>query len=193
MIDDDTRLAALTNQYVQPFDIELVTTGRPSLGLEELRKGSFQVVVLDLMLPEMDGFQVLKKIREFSTVPVIMLTARGELTDRVVGLELGADDYLPKPFEPRELVARLQALVRRASRETKQTAGFRLKSGNLLIDRRMREAWLLISKTQEPSSPEKKPLQLTTSEFAALELLMLRSGESLDRDQIMEALARALA
>lgn len=196
MIDDDTRLTALTKQYVEPFGIELEAKDRPSLDLEALRSGVFQVVVLDLMLPEMDGFQVLKKIREFSEIPVIMLTARGELTDRVVGLELGADDYLPKPFEPRELVARLQALVRRASRETKSTSsanGMKLRSGKLVLDRNMREAWFIddVGQPAEQPSPktdQKTALQLTTSEFAALELLMLRAGESLDRDQIMEAL-----
>ncbi len=189
MIDDDTRLAALTKQYVEPFGIELETKDRPSLGLEALKSGSFQVVVLDLMLPEIDGFQVLKKIREFSEVPVIMLTARGELTDRVVGLELGADDYLPKPFEPRELVARLQALVRRASRETKASSGVKLKSGRLVLDRNMREAWFADEASQsEAQASAKTALQLTTSEFAALELLMMKAGESLDRDQIMEAL-----
>ncbi len=189
MIDDDTRLAALTKQYVEPFGIELETKDRPSLGLEALKSGSFQVVVLDLMLPEIDGFQMLKKIREFSEVPVIMLTARGELTDRVVGLELGADDYLPKPFEPRELVARLQALVRRASRETKASSGVKLKSGRLVLDRNMREAWFADEASQsEAQASAKTALQLTTSEFAALELLMMKAGESLDRDQIMEAL-----
>lgn len=189
MIDDDTRLAALTKQYVEPFGIELETKDRPSLGLEALKSGSFQVVVLDLMLPEIDGFQVLKKIRAFSEVPVIMLTARGELTDRVVGLELGADDYLPKPFEPRELVARLQALVRRASRETKASSGVKLKSGRLVLDRNMREAWFADEASQsEAQASAKTALQLTTSEFAALELLMMKAGESLDRDQIMEAL-----
>jgi two-component system phosphate regulon response regulator OmpR len=177
MIDDDVKLTALTKQYVEPFSIDLETVDRPSLGLAALKSRGHQAVVLDLMLPEMDGFQVLKRIREFSKVPVIMLTARGELTDRVVGLELGADDYLAKPFEPRELVARLQALVRRASVDSRPATSPKLKSGALLLDRSLREAWM-----------SDKALQLTTSEFAALELLMSKAGESLDRDQIMEAL-----
>lgn len=177
MIDDDIKLSALTKQYVEPFSIDLETVDRPSLGLAALKSGEHQAVVLDLMLPEMDGFQVLKRIREFSKVPVIMLTARGELTDRVVGLELGADDYLAKPFEPRELVARLQALVRRANVDARPTTSPKLKSGALLLDKNLREAWM-----------SEKALQLTTSEFAALELLMSKAGESLDRDQIMEAL-----
>lgn len=175
MIDDDTKLSGLTRQYVEPFGIELTAVDRPSLGLGLLKSGPFDVLILDLMLPEMDGFQVLRELRQMLhlKIPVIMLTARGDVTDRVVGLELGADDYLPKPFEPRELVARLQALHRRS----RASLGARLRAGNLELDRQMKEANL-----------EGRPLQLTTSEFAALELLMLRAGESLDRDQIMEAL-----
>lgn len=181
MIDDDTKLAALTKQYVEPFSIDLETVDRPSSGLSALKAGEYHAVVLDLMLPEMDGFQVLKRIREFSQIPVIMLTARGDLTDRVVGLELGADDYLAKPFEPRELVARLQALVRRANVEPKSNGYQKLHSGALVLDRNLREAWMR-------EKDDLRPLQLTTSEFAALELLMTRAGEALDRDQIMEAL-----
>lgn len=179
MIDDDVKLAALTKQYVSPFDIDLEVVDRPSVGFKKLWSEKFDVVILDLMLPETDGFQVLRAIREKSTVPVIMLTARGDVTDRVVGLELGADDYLPKPFEPRELVARLQALHRRSNsvHMTDAPEALALRAGALVLDRQLREARL-----------NDKSLQLTTSEFAALELLMQRSGESLDRDQIMEAL-----
>lgn len=179
MIDDDVKLAALTKQYVAPFGIALEAADRPSLGLEKIWSGKFDVIILDLMLPEIDGFQVLRQVREKSMVPVLMLTARGDVTDRVVGLELGADDYLPKPFEPRELVARLQALHRRSTAATiVETAEVSiLRSGPLVLDRKQREARV-----------DDKNLQLTTSEFAALELLMQRSGESLDRDQIMEAL-----
>lgn len=179
MIDDDTKLSNLTRQYVAPFGIELETVDRPSLGLQRLKSEAFDVVVLDLMLPEMDGFQVLRELREKSQIPVIMLTARGDVTDRVVGLELGADDYLPKPFEPRELVARLQALHRRSQApvNTSNVEGTLLRAGALELDRQTKEARL-----------EGRSLMLTTSEFAALELLMTRAGESLDRDQIMEAL-----
>ncbi len=179
MIDDDVKLTALTKQYVEPFGISLETVDRPSAGLGKLWAEKFDVVILDLMLPEIDGFQVLREIRERSTVPVLMLTARGDVTDRVVGLELGADDYLPKPFEPRELVARLQALHRRSNTLSPSEApeSFTLTAGSLVLDRKQREARV-----------GDRNLQLTTSEFAALELLMQRSGESLDRDQIMEAL-----
>lgn len=179
MIDDDTKLSNLTRQYVAPFGIELETVDRPSLGFQRLKSETFDVVVLDLMLPEMDGFQVLRELREKSQIPVIMLTARGDVTDRVVGLELGADDYLPKPFEPRELVARLQALHRRSQAPVSAPSVevTVLRAGTLELDRQTKEARL-----------EGRSLMLTTSEFAALELLMTRPGESLDRDQIMEAL-----
>ncbi|MDX9732157.1 MAG: response regulator transcription factor [Bdellovibrionales bacterium] len=183
MIDDDTRLSALTKQYVGPFGIQLEAADRPSLGMARMKEETFDVLVLDLMLPEMDGFQVLKKLRETTSIPIIMLTARGDVTDRVVGLELGADDYLPKPFEPRELVARLQALHRRslsasAAQANVENGGAKvLRAGRLELDQKQMDAKL-----------DGKSLMLTTSEYAALELLMLRAGESLDRDQIMEAL-----
>lgn len=189
MIDDDTKLSALTRQYVEPFGIQLETVDRPSAGFAKLeeagRKGeTFDVVVLDLMLPEMDGFQVLRELREKSKIPVIMLTARGDVTDRVVGLELGADDYLPKPFEPRELVARLQALHRRAQvAPVSGLAALSLSSAPFLI-----AGALELDRKQKEARLEGRELNLTTSEFAGLELLMQRAGESLDRDQIMEAL-----
>ena len=114
LIDDDDLLAAPLAAYLRRFDFELQGALRPSEGLALLAGGGFEAVILDVMLPEMDGFEVCRRIRGSSDIPVLMLTARGELSDRVVGLELGADDYLPKPFEPRELAARLQSLLRRA-------------------------------------------------------------------------------
>src|SRR4051794_5070064 len=113
IIDDDERLAALLTEYLGRFNFEVTTAVHPEAGLRALRSGDPDIVILDVMLPEMDGFAVCRRIREFSRVPIVMLTARGEVTDRIVGLELGADDYLPKPFEPRELVARIQAVLRR--------------------------------------------------------------------------------
>jgi len=117
LIDDDEHLAAPLAAYLRRFDFELLAAQRPSDGLALLAGGGFDAVILDVMLPEMDGFEVCRRIRRSpapgSGIPVLMLTARGELSDRVVGLELGADDYLPKPFEPRELAARLQTILRR--------------------------------------------------------------------------------
>ena len=118
LIDDDEHLAPPLATYLKRFDFELTRAGRPSEGLARLRAERFDAAILDVMLPEMDGFELLREIRrggaEMAGLPVIMLTARGELADRVVGLELGADDYLPKPFEPRELAARLHTVLRRS-------------------------------------------------------------------------------
>jgi two-component system OmpR family response regulator len=113
LIDDDEHLAPPLAAYLKRFDFELVAAHRPSEGFARLAVGGIDAVILDVMLPEMDGFAVCRQIRRDSDIPVLMLTARGDVTDRVVGLELGADDYLPKPFEPRELAARLQTVLRR--------------------------------------------------------------------------------
>lgn len=114
LIDDDTQLATLLDQYFKQFDFELESATLPSQGLALLDQHQYDLVILDIMLPEMDGFEVCKTIRKDNDIPIIMLTARGEVMDRIVGLELGADDYLPKPFEPRELVARIQGILKRA-------------------------------------------------------------------------------
>ncbi len=113
LIDDDEQLGPPLATYFQRFELELVQALRPSAGLARLAQGGFDAAILDVMLPEMDGFELCRTIRRESDLPIVMLTARGEVMDRVVGLELGADDYLPKPFEPRELVARLQTVLRR--------------------------------------------------------------------------------
>jgi len=114
LIDDDTQLATLLGQYFKQFSFELESATLPSQGIALLDKNHYDLVILDIMLPEMDGFEVCKTIRKHNDIPIIMLTARGEVMDRIVGLELGADDYLPKPFEPRELVARIQGIIKRA-------------------------------------------------------------------------------
>lgn len=113
LIDDDSELASLLVQYFTQFDFELDSATLPSQGLALLKQHRYDLVILDIMLPEIDGFEVCKRIRKHSDIPIIMLTARGEVMDRIVGLELGADDYLPKPFEPRELVARIQRILKR--------------------------------------------------------------------------------
>lgn len=114
LIDDDTRLATLLSEYFTQFGFELESTTQPGHGIALLGNNNYDLVILDIMLPEMDGFEVCKTIRKDSDIPIIMLTARGEVMDRIVGLELGADDYMPKPFEPRELVARIQGILKRA-------------------------------------------------------------------------------
>ena len=113
LIDDDDQLGPPLATYFKRFELELVHALKPSDGLARLGAGGFDAAILDVMLPEMDGFELCRTIRKQGDLPIVMLTARGEVMDRVVGLELGADDYLPKPFEPRELVARLQTVLRR--------------------------------------------------------------------------------
>jgi DNA-binding response OmpR family regulator len=174
IIDDDRKLNKLLQEYLSPFGYEVFAAAEPDEGLRILRTRSPELVILDVMLPKMNGFELCRLIRRDCTVPIIMLTARGEVTDRIVGLELGADDYLAKPFEPRELVARIQAVLRRSAEAPKQ----QIRSfGRLVIDYGRREALL-----------DDQPLALTTNEFAALALLTRYPGRVLDRDQILQEL-----
>ena len=114
IIDDDVKLTDLIKKYLESHQYKISVANLPNDGFDFFQKNkSIDLIILDITMPEMDGFQLLRKIREFSTVPVIMLTARGEVSDRVIGLELGADDYMPKPFEPEELIARIQSIMRR--------------------------------------------------------------------------------
>jgi len=174
IIDDDVRLNQLLKDFLTDFGFEVVTATRPAKGLKKLQQVSPDLVILDIMLPEMDGFEVCKTIRQTSNVPIIMLTARGEVTDRVVGLELGADDYLAKPFEPRELVARIQSVLRRS----RQTVG----PQNLCFNR------LTIDLAKRSVLLDDQPVELTTNEFAALALLARNAGRVLNRDQILQEL-----
>ena len=147
----------------------------PEEGLEYFEKNTVDAIILDIMLPGMDGFQVLRKIRENSAIPVIMLTARGEVTDRIVGLELGADDYLPKPFEPRELLARIQSILRR----THSLAAIveNVQFNGLSIDKNKQEVLL-----------DGKSISLSTTEYEALILFVEYAGETLDREFLVENL-----
>jgi DNA-binding response OmpR family regulator len=171
IIDDDARLSALLTEYLGRFNFEVTTAVHPEAGLRALRGSDPDIVILDVMLPDMDGFAVCRKIREFSRVPIVMLTARGEVTDRIVGLELGADDYLPKPFEPRELVARIQAVLRRGV----PGAGEVFRAGPLEINWTTRSARL-----------GERELDLTGAEFELLGLLARNRGRVLSRDRIMD-------
>ena len=140
LIDDDEHLAAPLAAYLQRYDFALDSALRPSLGLEKLRERDYDAAILDVMLPEMDGFALCREIRRGSDLPILMLTARGDVMDRVIGLELGADDYLPKPFEPRELVARLQTILRRrVARPMAAEAAQRLPFDGLVIDLERRQ------------------------------------------------------
>jgi DNA-binding response OmpR family regulator len=174
LIDDDEKLGALLTEYLGQFGFAVKAVADPEDGLRALRSDRPDIVVLDVMLPGMDGFKVCRKVRETSRVPIVMLTARGSVTDRVVGLELGADDYLPKPFEARELVARLQAVLRRA--ETREPPSDTERVGPLEIHWDARTARL-----------EGRRLELTTAEFELLRLFVRNRQRVLSRERIMEA------
>jgi two-component system, OmpR family, response regulator len=178
LIDDDEQLAPPLATYLRRFDFELEAAHRPSVGLARLADGGFSAVLLDVMLPEMDGFETLRRIRALCDVPVLMLTARGELSDRVVGLELGADDYLPKPFEPRELAARLQTILRRA-RAPAPTAGV-LRFEGLEIHPERREV--------RRSDGAGEVLPLTGTEYELLLMLAREPQKVFTRDDILNRL-----
>jgi len=172
IIDDDEKLSALLEEYLGRFELTVSAVGHPEEGLCLLRREKPDILILDVMLPAMDGFAVCKKVRETSRIPIIMLTARGEVADRIVGLELGADDYLPKPFEPRELVARIQAVLRRGAPGEKEG---RLRVGALEVD------WDTHSVTVAGEA-----VALTTAEFELLGLFARHPGSVFTRDRIME-------
>ena len=176
LIDDDERLAPPLAEYLRRFDLQLDSATRPSAGLALLRQGGYDAAILDVMLPEMDGFELCRAIRKESQLPIVMLTARGEVMDRIVGLELGADDYLPKPFEPRELAVRLQTVLRRARGQGAQDTQL-LNFEGLQIDLARRQVRRL-----------DEPVELTGTEFELLVLLAREPQKVFDRDQILNRL-----
>ena len=175
LIDDDEKLAGLLGSYFERFDLDLVSALRPSDGIAKLEAEKPDLVILDVMLPEQDGFEVCRTIRKTSAVPIIMLTARGEVTDRIVGLEIGADDYLPKPFEPRELVVRIQNVLRRAVPAEEEQQELRFEGLILDLERRTTEL-------------DGESLELTTMEFELLALFARNPGKALSRDEILNGL-----
>lgn len=174
IVDDDAELSALIQEFLdrEGFSVEFALDGLSGLDLAE--KGNYDLVVLDVMLPGLDGFQILKRLRLSSRVPVLMLTARGEDVDRIVGLELGADDYLPKPFNPRELVARIRAILRRTEARAKRG---RIEVNGVMLDPGTRAV-----------TRDGKPVDVTTLEFDILEQLMRNAGHPVSRDGLMESL-----
>jgi len=179
MIDDDRKLCRLVRDYLQPmgYAIDAAHTGPD--GLQKAISEDFHAIILDLMLPGMDGFDVLKKLRQTSNVPVLMLTARGEEPDRIVGLEIGADDYLPKTFSTRELLARLRAVTRRTTQNTTAPAAPKeLVIGPLRVRPESRVAIL-----------EDEALVLTPVEFDLLNSLASAKGRVKTREQLLEAMA----
>ena len=176
IIDDDRKLNEMLSSYLSRFGMTVLTADHPDSGLTLLRSHSPSLVILDLMLPGRDGFAVCRDIRAENQVPIIMLTARGDLLDRVVGLELGADDYLAKPFEPRELVARIQTVLRRSGQATGRLPAKELvQAEDLFVDLRKRTAML-----------NGESIEFTTMEFEILALFLSNPGTVLSRDEIMD-------
>ena len=181
LIDDDERLGPPLAAFFQRHGLQMQQATRPSVALEMLAGGGFDAVILDVMLPEMDGFEVCRRIRNggpTGNLPIIMLTARGEVMDRVVGLELGADDYLPKPFEPRELLARIQTVLRRTAQPAAPPAAApALNFEGLAIDLDRRSVLR-----------QGQPVELTSTEFELLVLLATTPGKVYSRDDILARL-----
>jgi two-component system phosphate regulon response regulator OmpR len=174
IVDDDKKLQNLLREFLEGYGFEIFSSLDGKGVVDRLGRTKADVVILDIMLPGTDGLEVLKEIRRVSTVPVVMLTARGEDTDRIVGLELGADDYLPKPFNPRELLARIRAIMRRQGRPAFRDSGV-VRSGDLILDR----ARLMISKGE-------KEVELSATECKILEALIENSGRVVSRDFLLE-------
>lgn len=176
LVDDDHDLARLLAEYLGSHDVALTHAEDGARGLAALAERAFDVVLLDVMLPGMDGFEVCRRIRAAHDVPIVMLTARGDDADRIVGLELGADDYVPKPFNPRELLARVRAVLRRA----RPTAASRLVVGPLVID--------VGARTVARDGAE---VPLTSYEFRVLHALARRLGETVTREELASAVREA--
>ena len=178
VIDDDVELCSLVAEYLEPegFKIEAVHDGPH--GLERALAGGYLLVVLDVMLPGMNGFDVSRRLRSTSRIPVLLLTARGEDVDRIVGLEIGADDYLPKPFNPRELVARIRAVLRRTNSADKSTADIPdvVRVGDVELDPATR--------TVKQSG---RPVELTSVEFNLLQVLLREAGRVVTRERLVDA------
>ena len=181
VVDDDTELCSLVTRYLgaEGFQVDSVNHGQE--GIERALSGEYSLVVLDVMLPGVNGFDVLRRIRAESRVPVIMLSARAEDVERIVGLEIGADDYLAKPFNPHELVARIRAVFRRSRPDRKldpeNVRHKLLRVGDIELDR---NAWKVMRAGQ--------PLVLTTLEFNLLEMLLRSAGQVLPREELVQTL-----
>ena len=178
MIEDDKALAAMVSEYLGKRGIEITSKPSAKEGLKLIHQGGFEALVLDVMLPDLDGFEVCRQVRAESEIPILMLTARGDEMDRIVGLEIGADDYLPKPFNPRELLARLRAILRR-----RETRGIKrsptLRFGRLEIDRDARIVRL-----------EGEERLLTSYQFDLLCALALNAGRVMSRETLMDTVRR---
>lgn len=179
LIDDDERLALLLGEYFARYELHLISETHPIKGIETIQSNpDISLVILDIMLPEIDGFEACRRIRKTSDIPILMLTARGDVMDRIIGLEIGADDYLAKPFESRELVARIHNILKRLNKNTPPQQDKVLQWGEFKIDKRSHQASL-----------GKKDLALTSKEFELLLLLAENPDRVYNRDEIMNELS----
>ena len=179
IVDDDIELCGLVSEYLAPEGFRLEAVHDGETGLQRALNGNYLLVVLDVMLPGMSGFDVLRRIRATSRIPVLLLTARGEDVDRIVGLEIGADDYLPKPFNPRELVARIRAVLRRTSSERRVGVAVPpeiLRIGDIELDPATRTV-----------KHAGEPVDLTSVEFNLLEVLLREAGRVVTREELVSA------
>ncbi len=188
VIDDDIELCELLSDYLKPEGMEVTAVHDGKEGLERAvsKAGEYSLIILDVMLPHMDGFTVLQRLRAQVDTPVLMLTARDEEIDRIVGLEMGADDYLPKPFNPREVLARIRAILRRtgerSDKKSPPAAPFKIKVGDINLDTGTR----MVRRDGEQ-------IHLTSVEFTCLEILLKAAGSVVTRDELAEkALGRPL-
>ncbi len=173
MIEDDEELAEILSEYLQRFNIETVNVPDPFLGLSELETEPFDLVILDLSLPGMDGLEVCEQIRQRSDIPIVISSARSDLTDKIVGLEKGADDYLPKPYDPRELVARIKTILRRIGREN-QRGDDEKSHADIRIDNETKMIYF-----------KGEPLHLTAAEYGILAYLLEHANEVVSREDLI--------
>jgi two-component system phosphate regulon response regulator OmpR len=174
IVDDDTRLSAMLADYLTGNGFSVHTTATAAAGLADLERRAPDAVILDVMLPDLDGFETCRRMRAVSDIPILMLTAKGEETDRIVGLELGADDYLPKPFNPRELLARLKAILRRRN------------AGASVVSRVLRFGRLEIDPASRSVRIDDHECTMTSYQFDLLVALAENAGRTLSREQLME-------
>lgn len=183
IVDDDVDLFQLVKQFLEPEGFQVEGAHDGPKGLERALSGDYSLVVLDVMLPDMGGLEVLRYLRQKSSIPVLILTARGEDVDRIIGLEIGADDYLPKPFNPRELLARVRAILRRSRETAQRDSNQKVEIGDVELDpgtRRVQSAG--------------KRVELTAVEFSLLEQLLRSAGRVVEREELaQEVLGRKLS
>ena len=178
IVDDDAKLRKLLREYLDGYGFRVLTLPNGLSVMQTIQQEAPDLIILDIMLPGRDGLEVLKEIRTGFPVPVIMLTAKGEETDRIVGLELGADDYLPKPFNPRELLARMKAVLRRFGQYDEQKGG---KNEGIFI----KAAGLILNKAKQTLVVEDEEVELSLTEYKLLAALMERPNTVLSRDRLM--------